>query len=167
MTLIRNARSYDATALAALGTEHGYPATREQIGKRLAAIEAAGAAVLVAEDDHGMVCGWIHVACCAELTGQDAAEIHCLVVAADARGAGLGSALIERAGTWARERGCTQLRVRSRVEREDAHRFYLREGFTRRKTQAVFERALPSEAIVAATGSTLRVDPQFARDLRG
>ena len=165
--MIRNARSYDATALAALSSELGYPATREQIGKRLAAIEAAGAAVLVAEDAQGMVCGWIHVACCAELTGQDSAEIHGLVVAAETRGAGLGRALIERASAWARERGCTQLRVRSRVEREDAHRFYLREGFTRCKTQAVFERALLDEVITSTAKPTLRSEALIGHGLRG
>lgn len=142
MTTIRNARTYDARAIAALSGELGYPATREQVVKRLAAIEADGAVVLVAEDARGELVGWLHAACCAELTGDGAAEILGLVVAVTARGRGVGHALVERAGFWATAHGCTLLRVRSRVERDEAHRFYLRAGFARRKTQAVFECAI-------------------------
>jgi hypothetical protein len=43
----------------------------------------------------------------------------------------------------AAERGYRKLRVRSNVVREDAHRFYEREGFRRTKTQMVLDRKLP------------------------
>ncbi|MBX3699462.1 MAG: GNAT family N-acetyltransferase [Dokdonella sp.] len=142
MGMIRTARSYDAVAIARLCGELGYPATRQQVLVRLAAIEAAEAVVWVAEDDAGDVVGWIHVGCCAQLLGDARAEIFGLVVAARARGSGVGHELVERAGQWARERGCDSVCVRSRVERERARHFYLREGFASDKTQHVLARAL-------------------------
>jgi len=137
---IRCARTYDAAAIAALCGELGYPSTRQQVVARLAAIESAAAKVFVAENGNGEVIAWLHVGCCAQLTGDDEAEILGLVVAADARGDGIGCALVGRAVAWAREHGCTRLRVRSRAERERAHRFYEREGFELVKTQRVFGR---------------------------
>jgi hypothetical protein len=50
--------------------------------------------------------------------------------------------LVERAAVWAREQGLARLRVRSRSERRDAHRFYERLGFRRSKQQQVLDRAL-------------------------
>ena len=139
MTTIRNARNYDADAIAGLCGELGYPATRAQVVSRLAAVEAESrACVLVAEDASGTVAGWLHVAIRASLTNEPCAEIRGLVVAASSRGQGLGGALLRAAEAWAHARGCECLRVRSRVEREGAHRFYERAGFVRAKTQAVF-----------------------------
>ncbi|MDL1869790.1 GNAT family N-acetyltransferase [Gammaproteobacteria bacterium PRO6] len=146
MTMVRTARSYDAAAIAALCVELGYAATRQQIIVRLAEIEARAAAVWVAEDDSGGVVGWLHVVCCAALTDEACAEIVGLVVGVDARGHGVGSALLEQAHAWARERGCSHLRVRSRIERERAHHFYQRHGYALLKTQQVLEHALPDPA---------------------
>lgn len=142
MTTIRCARTYDAPAIAALCGELGYPSTRQQIVARLAAIESADAKVFVAENASGEVVAWLHVGLCTQLTGDGEAEILGLVVAAGARGNGIGRALLERACAWAAERGCTSLRVRSRIERERAHRFYEREGFELAKTQRVFVRRI-------------------------
>ncbi len=138
MTTIRAARTYDAAAIAALCGELGYASTRQQVVSRLAAIEAGNARVWVAENAAGEVVAWLHIACQDSLLGDDGAEIHGLIVTRAARGMGLGRALIEHAVRWASERGCTRLCVRSRVERERAHRFYQREGFVVTKSQRVF-----------------------------
>ena len=143
MTTIRVARTYDAQAIAELGEQLGYPATRQQIATRLAGIEAeASSRVLVAEDDGGRVVGWLHIAARAQLTEESCAEVLGLVVDESARGAGVGAALLDAAEAWARTAGCAHLRVRSRVERERAHRFYQRAGFARVKTQAVLAKPL-------------------------
>jgi GNAT superfamily N-acetyltransferase len=60
-----------------------------------------------------------------------------LVVSKEARGRGIGKALLDAATQWARERGCTHLELSSGMGRVDAHRFYRREGMT---DQYVFER---------------------------
>lgn len=143
MPRIRAARSYDVPAIATLCGELGYPATRQQVVTRLAAIEAVdGHCVLVAEDDGGHVVGWLHVAQAVHLAADPDAEIVGLVVAASSRSAGIGAALLRAAEDWARQRGASRMRVRSRVERERAHCFYEREGYVRKKTQGVFGKPL-------------------------
>ena len=141
MTTIRCARTYDAPALAALCDELGYPATRQQVVTRLAAIEASPTAkVFVAEDSHGIVIGWLHIVQTPHLVDDDTAEILGLVVADGTRGRGIGAALLDAAETWSRARGARELCVRSRVERERAHGFYERAGFVRSKTQHAFRK---------------------------
>ena len=142
MTTIRCARTYDAAAIAALCGELGYPASRQQVVARLAAIEGAASKVFVAENGNGEVVAWLHVGACAQLTSDDEAEIFGLVVAANMRGGGIGRTLVEHAIAWAKELGCTRLRVRSRAERTRAHRFHEREGFVEIKTQRVFVRRI-------------------------
>lgn len=157
MTTIRTARTYDAAAIAGLCGELGYPTTRAQVVSRLAAIEAdAQACVLVAEDVKGVAVGWLHLALCASLVDECAAEIRGLVVAATARGCGIGGELLLAAEAWAHARGCAHLRVRSRVERERAHRFYERAGFIRAKTQAVFGKAVQQGAFESHAAAASR-----------
>ena len=143
MTTIRAARNYDAPAIAELGDQLGYAANRQQIATRLAGIESERSSrVLVAEDAAGNVIGWLHVAARTQLTEDACAEILGLVVAENARGAGVGAELVRAAEAWARAEGCTRMRVRSRDTRERAHRFYEREGYERNKVQLVLHKAL-------------------------
>ena len=53
-----------------------------------------------------------------------------LVVDADARSGGVGSVLLDHLVGRARSLGCHTLELDSGHQRVDAHRFYLREGFT-------------------------------------
>ena len=139
MTTIRSARNYDADAIAALCGELGYPATRQQVAMRLAAIQARGDGdVLVADGASGVVVGWLQVGVATSLTGGVEGEVIGLVVADGARGDGIGARLLIEAERWTRARGCQRMRVRSRIERERAHRFYERAGYARSKTQIVF-----------------------------
>ncbi|MEO5626853.1 MAG: GNAT family N-acetyltransferase [Dokdonella sp.] len=143
MTTIRSARSYDAPAIAELCGELGYPSTRQQMVKRLAAIDGhADGRIFVAEDAEGRVVAWLQVALAVQLCDDACAEISGLVVAASERGLGIGGLLIAAAEAWARTRGAARVRVRSRQERERAHQFYERAGYARLKTQVVFSKPL-------------------------
>jgi GNAT superfamily N-acetyltransferase len=143
MTTIRTARTYDAQAIAELGGQLGYAATRQQIATRLAGIESEPASrVIVAEDNNGRVVGWVHVAARTQLTEDACAEVLGLVVDEPARGAGIGDALLRAAEDWARSAGCMRVRVRSRDTRERAHRFYERAGYVRNKVQLVLLKPL-------------------------
>jgi GNAT superfamily N-acetyltransferase len=51
-----------------------------------------------------------------------------LAVSPQHRSAGIGKRLLDAAKDWARERGATHLELDSGIAREDAHRFYEREG---------------------------------------
>lgn len=138
---IRKASPEDAAVLADLTTQLGYPSTPEQVAARLATLGGPDHAIFVGEDDE-KVTGWIHVLARRHLETDPFAEIGGLVVDETCRGRGAGRELVAAAVAWARERGFGELRVRSNVVRADAHRFYEREGFQRRKTQAVFFRPL-------------------------
>ena len=69
------------------------------------------------------------------------AEIGGLVVAATHRRQGIGRALADAAGQWARSMGHGRVRVRTNVIRQEAAAFYGSLGFDLRKQQKVFERA--------------------------
>jgi GNAT superfamily N-acetyltransferase len=50
--------------------------------------------------------------------------------------------LLAAAEAWARARGCKRLVVATRVTREQAHRFYAREGYEVAKTSYFLTKAL-------------------------
>jgi (aminoalkyl)phosphonate N-acetyltransferase len=132
----------DAAAAAALTTELGYPVDSSTMQARIERISAMA--------DHGLfvacrvdrVVGWIHVLTAHHLQSEARAEIGGLVVTADARSGGIGAMLVARAEQWARDSGLDGIVVRSQIMREAAHRFYLREGYKRTKTSAVFAKDL-------------------------
>jgi GNAT superfamily N-acetyltransferase len=62
-----------------------------------------------------------------------------LAVSPKHRSRGVGKELLDRARQWARERGATHLELDSAESREDAHRFYEREGPSRRSVSYAWE----------------------------
>ena len=140
---IRSAGAEDVESLTTLCAELGYPTSAEDVAQRLARMRASAQdAVFVAEDADGSIVGWIHVFGALRLESQPFAELGGLVVAAAHRRRGVGKLLCERASQWASHGGFRALRVRTRVERQDAHRFYRRLGFSRTKTQQIFSQQL-------------------------
>jgi GNAT superfamily N-acetyltransferase len=137
---IEIARVADAEALAALAGQLGYPSSAAQITGRLAEFDADHRVWVARSED--AVLGWIHAYVARYLVLEPFVEIGGLIVADGARGQGVGPRLIEEACTWARALGCDRVGVHSNVVREDAHRFYEREGFTLEKRQGVFTRRL-------------------------
>lgn len=141
---VRVAGAEDASALANLSTQLGYPTDPVAIAARLGRIrdDAKAGEVFVAVGAHGVVLGWTHVSMRINLEEEPFAELAGLVVDDVARGGGVGKALLCAAEEWARRRGCKRQRVRSNVIRERAHGFYLREGYTECKRQVVFDKLL-------------------------
>ncbi len=132
----------DVDAVAGLCGQLGYPATVDQITARWSRLDSdSGHAVFVAADGDRVI-AWLHVAHRLLLEYDACAEICGLVVDERERGAGVGRALVGAAEAWARAAGVRTIRVRSRVERDRAHAFYERDGYTRVKTQHVFEKPL-------------------------
>jgi GNAT superfamily N-acetyltransferase len=140
---IRPARHEDAQALAELSTQLGYPAEAAAMLDRYARVrEQRVGEVFVAVDAGQRIAGWIHIVPRLQLEETEFAELAGLVVDQDARGRGIGAALLHAAETWARAHGFAHLRVRSNIVREHAHRFYLREGYVEYKRQVVFGKTL-------------------------
>jgi PhnO protein len=139
---IRPIQMEDAEAAAALCTQLGYPTDAAGVLARMTQIAGdAHRAVLVACLDD-VVVGWIDLSVEYHLQSEPAVLIGGLVVAESARNHGIGRQLCKAAEDWTRARGVRRLRVRSNAIRESAHAFYLRDGYARVKTSAVFEKAL-------------------------
>jgi (aminoalkyl)phosphonate N-acetyltransferase len=139
---IREIMRSDAEAAAQLSGEFGYPASKETMERRIKALQdRSDHAVFVACVEDAAV-AWIDVGIVHHLQSEPYGEIGGFVVSQKCRSMGIGKQLIARAEEWMRERGLKRALVRSQISREAAHRFYLREGYSRVKTSAVFEKEL-------------------------
>jgi GNAT superfamily N-acetyltransferase len=142
--VIRELAIDDAEAAARLSGELGYPVSAQEMRGRLQRLKCLeDRTVYVACLPTG-VAGWIDVGIVHHLQAETYAEIGGLVVAGEARSKGIGRRLVARAEQWASDRGIRCVVVRSQIKREDAHRFYEREGYLRVKTSAVFSKNLPA-----------------------
>src|SRR5262245_20192113 len=94
----------------------------------------AGGVVLVAESD-GAIEGCVTVSfgstALSEVDDPDAATIRMLGVSTDARGRGIGVALVQRCIDQARAHGSRRVRLDTRTSMTTAQRVYERLGFTR------------------------------------
>ena len=142
-TLIRPAVANDCSQLASLTEELGYPATLEQTAERLNQIcERVHDQVIFVVEIEQKIAGFIHVGLRTTLATPRSAEIYELVVTNACRSRGLGGLLLAQAEAWGRSLNCQRMLVRSRIDREDAHRFYKTAGYTTQKTQEVFGKEL-------------------------
>ena len=136
---IREAKKSDSVALAKLSGELGYPTTTEEMESRFdKVLSMPNNGIYVAELDS--IVGWIHVALIQTLESNAFVEICGIVVAESHRGSGIGTRLIAVAESWAREKECYQLRVRTNIVREKTRMFYQQVGFQLKKTQDVFNK---------------------------
>ena len=145
--MIRPMTAADADAVAEQAGQLGYPTPPEAIVDRIARITAHGEldGLLVAVDDDDRPLGWVHVEVRDTLVAPHGAQLMALVVADGARNRGVGRDLLVAAEQWASDRGCERLMVATRVTREDAHRFYRREGYALDKTSHIFEKPLTAD----------------------
>jgi len=132
----------DADAAARLSGELGYPVDAAVMRQRIDDVAASSDREVFVACRNDRVLGWIDVSIVRHLQSDVRAEIGGLVVTAAARSGGIGAKLVARAEQWARDRGLAAIVVRSQIAREAAHRFYLREGYERTKTSAVFSKEL-------------------------
>ena|SRR2546421_158710 len=140
---IRRLSVDDAEAAAELSSQLGYPSSPGDLRKRIEELShttdrVAFAAVVDGQD--GQLVGWIDAAMERHLQSPASAVIGGLVVREDMRGQGVGRRLCIEVEEWARSKSVPLVRVRSQIKREDAHRFYLRDGYRKVKTSLVFEK---------------------------
>src|SRR5665213_376837 len=145
--IVRPVALEDAQAILELSAQLGYETSSEAISQRLGQMPsyAGGHATFVAclrSMGNTEVVGWIEVTVMHELQSCSFALITGLVVSETHRSLGIGKRLCVEVEAWSREQGVAKIRVTSRISREGAHRFYLREGFECIKTWAVFEKML-------------------------
>ncbi len=138
-TTIRAAALNDADSINQLSTHLGYARASPQIArarlKRL--IESHTDRVWVAENASKII-GWIHVFTAQRLASETFNEIGGLVVDPAMRNQGVGRALLEYAAYQSAEQNLA-IRVRCNIKRLEACQFYEKMGFSKVKSQHVFE----------------------------
>jgi GNAT superfamily N-acetyltransferase len=135
----------DAGPVAELSGQLGYEVSVEAVDAHIAELSSCPErqiAFVACLEMNGEIVGWIEAAILRELQSPPYCFISGLVVREERRGLGIGKRLCAEVERWSREQGVAVLRVTSRMSREGAHRFYLREGFRQIKIWAVFEKIL-------------------------
>lgn len=132
--VVREAKPRDAPAVAALIVGLGYEVTATDIKQRLRAVRT-----LVA--DKGGLVGVATLSIMAALhRPKPVGRVSLLVVAEEARGAGIGKALVAEAEKQLAGAGCGLIEVTSNRSRQRAHAFY--EGLGYERTSYRFAKVL-------------------------
>jgi GNAT superfamily N-acetyltransferase len=143
MLTVREVAAADAAAIAELSGQLGYEtsaADMEQRMKVILPLRKGHVALVACRGDE--IVGWIEAEVLHHLQSPPHSLITGLVVKDGARSLGVGSRLCAEIEDWSRREGVDVIRITSRMTRERAHRFYLREGYIQTKTSAVFEKSL-------------------------
>jgi len=143
-TSIRPIEPRDAAEVAILIDQLGYQRNEAEVAQWIEAVQSRpGEQIAFVACVGNHVIGWIEV--CIEYRLQSApyALIGGLVVKDGYRNRQVGLRLCQHAEAWTWERGLTTLRVTSRSTRTDAHRFYLKNGYSQTKLSHVFEKQRP------------------------
>lgn len=143
---IRSANAGDAAALSLLLGQLGYPTEVADVPARLEKLYARpGSAVLVAESAEGRVIAAVTVHLFQALhTSEPTAWLTAVVVEENARGRGIGAAIVEFAERWAMERGAHKISLTSATRRLRAHQFYKDHGYEQTGVRLAKDLATPS-----------------------
>lgn len=132
----------DAEAVASLSTQLGYPTDAETMRGRIHQLAKSRDRIAFVAVFENSVVGWADASIERHLQSPDVVELGGLVVQEGHRGLGIGKRLCEAVEEWALQQQIPRVRVRSQIKRQDAHRFYLRDGYVHVKTSEVFEKRL-------------------------
>jgi GNAT superfamily N-acetyltransferase len=135
--MIRRAMLADAKEIARLCLQLGNQIRVEQVEERLKKINREKDSVIFLYEMDNLICGWVHVfgKCIIQM---EYAEIGGLVVDTEYRGKGVGKKLMQKAEEWAKDKGFSEVRLRSGGHRKEAHQFYEGIGYENIKWQEVF-----------------------------
>ena len=139
---IRQARLADASALASLATQLGYPSSTPQIEKRMSVVLPDPKHFILVACSGSHVLGWAHAYLSCWLETDLFVHLGGLVVDESHRGRGVGSKLLGKVEEWAAQMGAHAVSVRSNIIRHEAHKFYRTRGYEQIKTQHAFRKPL-------------------------
>lgn len=92
--------------------------------------------------DEGRAIGWIHLSLIYALIEDLRTEIKAFVIDEKYRNRRIGRLMISYSREWSKSKGAKKIFLRTNIIREDAHRFYEREKFQRKKTSHIYELVL-------------------------
>lgn len=134
--IIRKAKLSDAEDIYYINkTSLGYDYALDKQRNNLEAVLDDKTQVILVADIGNKVVGYIH------LTSYDVIYTdtykNCLGLAVDNdyKRMGVGSSLLKQGEIWAKENGAVGIRLCSGIERENAHKFYLSQGYIENKLQ--------------------------------
>ena len=139
---IRPARESDADDIARLTAQLGYDLASSALRPRLQRMLARPEQQFLMAEVDGRAAGWLHAVVFEDVEAEPFVVIGGLVVDASCRGKGIGRMLMAQAEDWAREQGCSMVRLWSSATRTASHRFYEQMGYTNIKTQYAFAKSL-------------------------
>jgi GNAT superfamily N-acetyltransferase len=136
---INRVAQWDLAQILQLSNQLGYPSHIIELEKRLIDLmKLSHHAVFKYEEDEKIL-GWIHVEKVHDLIEETKLGIKALIVHEDARGAGVGHAMVEYAKIFAKQHGLHTIYLSCNILREQSHAFYKREVFSQTKTSYFFE----------------------------
>jgi len=140
---VRAATEHDAPEIARLLSQLGHPTIAESIVSRWNAWTNAGNVALVVAGENGSLLGTATLHHMTVLhRPKPVGRITALIVDENARGQGIGRALVAAAEAELERAGCGLLEITSNARLVDAHSFYEHLGYQR--TSARFAKTLPS-----------------------
>ncbi len=141
--IIRNAEVSDAEDIYYINkTSLGYDYDFDKQKSKLKSVLNDSAQVILVADIGHKVVGYIHLANYDVIYADNYKNCLGLAVDNDFKRMGIGSALLNQGKSWAKEKGATGIRLCSGIERENAHKFYLSQGFIENKIQKNFKKIL-------------------------
>ncbi|TCT17201.1 acetyltransferase (GNAT) family protein [Natranaerovirga pectinivora] len=143
MASIRKMKESDSRVVASLISQLGYIVTNEEVQLQYLNItENNGAGIFVAVSEDDKIVGWVHMSIYHSLIIGRMAIVLGIVVDEALRNKGIGRLLMQAGAEWARNNDCIGIKLNSGAEREDAHMFYLKNGFKMKKSQLAFVKML-------------------------
>ncbi len=135
---VRPAATGDASDVACLFGDLGYPCTREEAAERIAMVLGDPRQHLLLAERDGKVCGLISLHMIYSVaTGADLARVTALVVAPDCHRLGVGRRLLKEVEGIARGGGVARIEVTTGAHRKHAHAFYKGCGYSDRSMRFV------------------------------
>jgi GNAT superfamily N-acetyltransferase len=122
-----------------LSEQLGYPIPTTQIEMNINELVTSPNHIALVALYNQQIVGWIHAFRAMLIESKPFIEIGGLVVAENFRNSGIGKKLVDKIKEWAIQKAINEVRVRSNVLRNEAHRFYLNNGFIEIKQQKVFQ----------------------------
>ncbi|MBO6764515.1 GNAT family N-acetyltransferase [Maricaulis sp.] len=139
---IRSLNEDDAARMCELNRQLGYEAGVPEMKQRMKQLATTGGHWLRGAQIADTLAGFIHFYQRPSIETGAGLVVQSLLVDAAIRGRGLGRILLGEAETMARELGLASVGLASRVEREDAHAFYIRQGYAVTATSRYFRKAI-------------------------
>jgi ribosomal protein S18 acetylase RimI-like enzyme len=127
--IVRDARPADVSAVHRLIGQLADVPDEAAFRARLDRAAAADGHRIIVAEVEGKVVGVLHMFERSALEKPCEAVVQALVVDSEARGSGVGEALMREAEAWAQSRKLPSVSLYSRVDRKRAHAFYERIGY--------------------------------------